>query len=141
MSETLRRAPNVEAIVSAYLRSRAEMTALVADRIYTAIPDGVVFPCVRVTLIDDDVVGANPIVLFRSLVRVEAFGGSKVQAYDAAATARGLLDLRAFIGTHPAGGFVTGVDPGTLRDEPDESYAPAKPRFLFTSAILNKPAR
>lgn len=141
MPESPRPSPNVEAIVSAYLRSRPEMIALVADRIYTAIPTGVTFPCIRVTLIDDEPVGANPITGFRSILRIECWGGSKAQAHDAAAMARSLLDLPAFTGNHAVGGTVSGVNPGTLRDEPDETFAPAKPRFLFTSAILNHAER
>jgi hypothetical protein len=142
MTETVRTFPNVEALVSAYLRSRPEMTALVDDRIVTVNgpESGLVYPRVRVSLVDDVPVGAHPVILSRAIVQVDCWGGTKAQAHTIAQTARGCLDLRAFLGAHELG-QVTNVVHGTIRDAPDTTLDPVRPRFLFRSTISNRPAR
>lgn len=129
--------PNMEALVSAFLRDQAEMTDLVEDRIYTAIPKDAEYPLVRVVQLLDTPAGA-PLYAVGFEMQVEAFGGSKADAWRIASTARALIDVR-LSGDYPGFGVVNGSTPGALLDLPDEDFKPAKPRWLFTSTIYGRP--
>lgn len=142
MTEPLYLAPNVEALLSSFLRDQPEIVALIPDddsgaRVYTSIPKDAVYPLARVVLLSDAKITNQPLWLVASFVQVDAFGGTKAQAFTLAATIQALFDTR-LTGVHP-GGVVTGVDHGILGDLPDEEYEPAKPRFLVTSTIYNRP--
>ncbi len=129
--------PNMEALVSAFLRDQPEMTDLVADRIYTAIPKDATYPLVRVVQLLDTPAGA-PLYSVAFEMQVESFGGSKAQAWRIASTARALIDAR-LLGDYPGFGVVNGSTPGALLDLPDEDFTPAKPRWLFSSTIYGRP--
>ena len=129
--------PNMEALVSAFLRDQAEMTDLVDDRVVTAIGKDATYPLVRVTQLLDTPAGA-PLYAVGFEIQVEAFGGSKGEAWRIASTARALIDAR-LLGEYPGLGVVNGSTPGALLDLPDEDYQPAKPRWLFTSTIFGRP--
>lgn len=129
--------PNMEALVSAFLRDQAEMTDLVEDRVYTAIPKDAEYPLVRVVQLLDTPAGA-PLYAVGFEMQVEAFGGSKADAWRIASTARALIDVR-LSGDYPGFGVVNGSTPGALLDLPDEDFTPAKPRWLFTSTIYGRP--
>lgn len=136
--------PNMEALVSAFLRDQPEMTELVEDRVYTAIPkrkteeeQAAEYPLVRVTQLLDTPAGA-PLYAVAFEMQVEAFGGSKAAAWRIASTARALIDAR-LLGDYPGFGVVNGTTPGALLDLPDEDFTPAKPRWLFSSTIYGRP--
>jgi len=129
--------PNMEALVSAFLRNQDELAADVADRVYTAIPKDATYPLVRVTQLLDTPAGA-PLYSVAYELQVEAFGGSKDVAWRIASTARALIDVR-LTGDHPGFGVVNGTTPGALLDLPDEDFTPAKPRWLFSSTIYGRP--
>lgn len=129
--------PNMEALVSAFLRDQAELTDLVGDRIYTAIPKDATYPLVRVVQLLDTPAGA-PLYAVGYEMQVEAFGGSKAEAWRIASTARALIDVR-LLGDYPGFGVVNGTTPGALLDLPDEDHKPAKPRWLFSSTIYGRP--
>lgn len=137
MSDPLVILPNMEALLSQFLRDQPEIVDLVDDRVYTALPEGVTFPAVRVTQITDRKITTRPLWVAAFVMQVEAFGGSKAQAWTLAATCEGLMAAR-LVGVH-AGGVVAGVDPGGLEDLPDDEYEPARPRFLFTSTVTARP--
>lgn len=140
MAEPLRLPVNIEALVSAFLREQPEIIDLVADRVYTAVPNPQpgrnFYPCIRVTLLIDDP-AAGPLWSVAYDVQVEAFGGRKDEAHRIAATARALISAR-LTGTHPEG-IVNGVTNRGGFDLPDETFTPAKPRWLFTSTIHARP--
>lgn len=131
---------NIEALVSAFLREQSEMIDLVDDRVYTVIPKPTKgetkYPLVLVTLLID-APDTGPLWGIAFDVQIDAFGGSKDEARRIAATARALISAR-LAGTHPEG-VVNGVQNGGMLDLPDESFAPAKPRWLFTSTIHARP--
>lgn len=129
--------PNMEALVSAFLRDQPEMVELVDDRIYTAIPKDATYPLVRVVQLLDTPAGA-PLYAVAFEMQVEAFGGSKAEAWRIASTARALIDAR-LLGDYPGFGVVNGSTPGALLDLPDEDFTPAKPRWLFSSTIYGRP--
>lgn len=129
--------PNMEALVSAFLRDQPELTDLVDDRIYTAIPKDATYPLVRVVQLLDTPAGA-PLYSVAFDMQIEAFGGSKAEAWRIASTARALIDAR-LLGEYSGFGVVNGSTPGALLDLPDEDFTPAKPRWLFSSTIYGRP--
>lgn len=131
--------PNVEALVSAFLRAHPDVAGVVAGRVYTVIPNGPTWPLVRVHLYDDRPIANVPLHLVRSYLQVDGFGGSKVQAWRAAETARAAL-AADLVGAHDEA-VVTAVDVRGLADDPDDSYSPAKPRFRFTAEVVAHPPR
>lgn len=139
MTDTLILPPNMEKLVSDFLRDQDEVAALIADRVYTAIPKAATYPLVRVSLLESTPVsGSQPLWAELHYMQVEAFGGSKGDAWRIAATCRAALDQR-LVGTYSEG-VVNGVDSGGMIDQPDETFEPAKPRWLFTSTITAHPS-
>jgi hypothetical protein len=126
---------DVEAIASPWLRDRDRVTDIVDQRVYTAIPKSPVFPLVRLTLIDERQV-YQPRHLTSTLLQLDCYGGPK-------ATARDLADAVAdelannFPGAHE-GGVVTSVE-CALRYLPDDTYDPAKPRYVVSAEIFSRP--
>jgi len=133
MTDELRLTPNVEALVSAFLRDQPELVDLLDDRCYTVIPKNAEYPLARVTVLLDQPAGGEPLWLVAATVQIEAFGGTKAQAHEIANTARAAISQR-LTGVH-AEGVVTGVSSGALLDLPDDEFEPAKQRWLFTSTI------
>ena len=129
--------PNMEALVSAFLRDPPVLTDPAAAEIYTAIPKDATYPLVRVVQLLDTPAGA-PLYSVAFEMQVEAFGGTKAQAWQIASTARALIDAR-LLGDYPGFGVVNGSTPGALLDLPDEDFTPAKPRWLFSSTIYGRP--
>lgn len=134
--------PNIEALVRRFLGDQPEIEAVVGvdahgiARVYTAIPKGADYPLVRVTLLDSQP-HTGPAWGAAYDVQVEAFGGSKAQAFNLAALCIATMSAR-LTGVHDDG-VVNGVTSSGLRDEPDEGHEPAKPRFLFSSTIYARP--
>lgn len=134
---------DVEQIASAYLRSRTEVTDLVADRVWTEIPNLPTFPLVKLTRVGGGPAGA-PAHLDRAIVQIEAYGGTKYEARRLAATCAAVLDSHEVAGTDLHGGYVTGSEPGSLRYLPDEetrtSKENARPRYLLEVVLLVHPS-
>lgn len=127
--------PDAERMVSAYLRDQADLTALVADRVYTAVPANPVFPLVRLTRTG----GAPPTELYwidNPMIQFDIWGGTKAQARQVAETVRALVyRLRGVQGDT----VVSMVKGGGLQYLPDDTYEPARPRYLFTVTIATHP--
>lgn len=131
--------PDVERIVSAYLRSLTAITDLVSDRVFTELPKREadrVFPLVRVSRIGGGPTGA-PHFLDRALVSCDVWGGTKYEARLIAATIIGALDEIEGYTLH--GGYATGASPGSLRYLPDDTFSPAKPRYIADAVVLFRP--
>lgn len=131
--------PNIEHLVSTFLQTHPNITPLIAGRSYTVIPNSPTWPLVRVSQYDDLPAGQRPLHHVAYFIQVEAFGGSKAQAWTIAATCRSAL-AADLVGSH-ADGVVTGVDTRGLSDQPDDSYSPAKPRWLFAATVYAHPLR
>lgn len=129
--------PNVEALVSAFLRAQPEMIAIVDDRIYTVLPGAVTYPAVRVNQYDEGNVTSRPLWAVRASIQIEAWGGSKDQAFSILATAQACISER-IEGVYSQG-VVTGVEWGGRRDLPDPSFSPAKPRWMVSAYITAHP--
>lgn len=137
MTDPLYLTPNVEALCSAFLADQPEVADEVAERVYTTIPKQATYPLVRVTVLDSTPTG-EPLWLEAHTVQVEAFGGSKAEAFRIAVKCRAAISQR-LTGDHPGAGVVTGVRSAGLLDLPDDSHTPAKPRWLFTSTVYAHP--
>ena len=133
----LRLLPNVEGLVTSFLRNHPDVIAQVGDRVVTTIPKNPTWPLIRVHQYDDQPAGQTPLHHVATFLQVDGFGGSKVQAWRAAETCRMALS-RQLRGVH-AEGVVTGCDVRGLADDPDDDYTPAKPRFRFDCVVYAHP--
>lgn len=131
---------DVEALVSQYLRSQSEVTAYVGQRVYTALPMNVVFPCVRITRIGGVPPMSRPMHVDNAHLQVDVFGGSKSTALDVVDTVREELAKIADDAPVQPLGVVCGVRFGPLAYLPDETYAPAKPRYALDVTVTVRPA-
>jgi hypothetical protein len=146
MTDDLILTPNVEALIVQFLREQPEVADLVGNRVYTELPEKTTFPAVRVHLYyERPVGGSSPRWLSAHDVQVDAFGGPKATAWRIAETCRAALSQR-FLGVQQYGegqnevaGVITDVQAFGFRDMPDETFTPARPRFLFTATVYVHP--
>jgi hypothetical protein len=138
---TLALLPDVARLVSAYLRARAEVVALVEQRVYTAFPKQLdeSKPFVLVQRIGGPPVLARPLVVDLAVLQLDAYGGPQAAAHELVATCRAVLvELQ---GEQPnASGNVCGVVNGPLRYVPDETWKPPRPRYVADLELTVKPA-
>ena len=129
---------DVERLVSAALRSSPAVTALVDQRVYTELPKRAEWPLVRLTRIGGGPT-ATPAVLDAARLQFDAYGGSKAQARELAATIIGVIDAE-LVGEHDGGeSTVTATRPGTLRYTPDPTFDPPKPRYIVDVQVYVRP--
>lgn len=135
--------PDVEQIVSDYLRNeRTELAALIPDvdsgaRIYGELPKrDRTYPLVRVSRIGGGAI-STPRFLDRALLSFEVWGGTKSEARTIAETISACLDQ--ITGFSAFGGYATGSAPGSLRYIRDDSFEPAKPRYVLDAVVLIRP--
>jgi hypothetical protein len=121
--------PDAERIVVEYLRASTTLAPLLDDRAYTAFPaQAGPAPLIVVQRVGGEPELSQPLVLDSPQLQVDVYGGTKAQAHELAAATR--AELSALIGVQPHG-VVTGVRFASLRYLPDETYKPARPRYLF----------
>jgi hypothetical protein len=128
---------DAERLLSGWLRGRLDVTTLVQDRVYTAIPNRAVFPFVRITQIAGSPVFSRPLYLDEAYIQIDAYGGPKALARQIIDTIRQAL-ADEFVGHHPDG-TVTCVNFGDLSYVPDDSYEPPQPRYLAMASIYTHP--
>lgn len=131
---------DVEALVSQYLRSQSEVTAYVGQRVYTVLPDDKTFPLVRLTRVGGVPPMSRPLHIDNARIQIDVFGGSKATTFDTIDAIR--QELAKVVDEDPVQplGVVCGVKFGPLAYLPDESYAPAKPRFTQDVTVTVRPA-
>jgi hypothetical protein len=130
--------PDAERIVSRYLREHAEVAPLVAgERVYTALPANIgSAPLVLVQRIGGVPPFFRPLVLDEAALQIDAWGGTKLDAWTLAETVRQALVSLPGV---RYGAVVSGVEFGPLRWEPDGTYKPPRPRYLADVAVYVKP--
>lgn len=130
---------DAEALVSQYLRAQSEVTAIVAQRVYTALPEDKTFPLVRLHRIGGTPKLSRPLHLDTARLQVDVWGGSKATALDAMDAVR--TELSKLVDEDPVQplGVVCGVKFGPLAYLPDESFTPAKPRYTQDLTITVRP--
>jgi hypothetical protein len=134
--------PDVEAITSAYLRSNADVTGLVGQRVYTQMPkkpvENNLFPLVLISQFNDSLTAPPMPYWVTSRIQFSCYGGATKMAWTVATTIRVLL-LTDFIGAH-SGGVVTVSDASGLQDLPDASIGDSpQPRWIFDATITARP--
>ena len=135
--------PDVERLTSRWLRARPAITALVADRVYTAWPHSSPEQTRQPLLLIQRVGGAPifslPLVLDAAELQLDAYGGPKHASHALAATAcRELVELT----DQPTeDGVVHAVTIGAKRWLPDESFSPPRPRYVcdITLTVTARP--
>ena len=134
---------DVEAVTSAYLRADAAVTALVADRVYTAIPAKAVYPLVRILRIDSGPIDTgHPLVLEEVDLQIDVFGGSKKESLRIAETARGTLYEMVGLSNDGADGNGVGVVADIVRsgvgylEDPDQQ--PPRPRYVVQATVTTR---
>lgn len=129
--------PDVERIVSTALRADPDLDALLAGRIYGELPKtSRTFPLCRLGRIGGGPAG-TPLYLDAAVLQFDVWGGTKYETRTIAATIVAVLDTLAGYTAH--GGYITGVDPGATRYIPDETYTPARPRYVVESTVYIRP--
>lgn len=120
--------PDIEALVSRFLREQDEIVDLVDDRVYTALPSSPQWPLLRVQRVAGAPIGSRPLHLDAPVVQLDAYGGQKAAARQLIETARAVVAAR-LEGTHDLG-VVSGVRFGSMGWLPDPTYTPARARFV-----------
>lgn len=113
----LRLLPDAELVAVEWLRNTADVTALVADRVYTAVPPEPSWPLIRVLR-----VGGTPVVathLDVARLQIDCWATDKQAAHLVARTVQAAL--HELPGTHPTA-VVTAVEDGTMSWNPDDDY-------------------
>lgn len=121
--------PDVEALVCTYLRAQPEVSALVAARVGTEVPEGPTFPLVRVRRIAGAPVLNVPLYLDAPVLQIEGYASNKATARALTETVRAVMAER-MIGNRTGGGVVSKVTFGSMSWLPDEDFTPPQPRYI-----------
>ena len=140
--------PDIERLLSNYLRANSDVTALVGTNIYTVMPKNAAgdpsksipakFPLVRLTRISGAPIFSLPLRFDQARIQIDCYGGSKQLAWQTAATIAAVI-ADGFVGTHTEG-VVSDAQIGTLQDLPDDTFDPAQPRWILDVVITARPA-
>jgi hypothetical protein len=134
MNDPLVVLPNLEALLSAFLRDQPELDGV---DVRTVFGDTVAYPAIRITLIADEKVTSEPLWIVRGSLQIEAYADRKAEAYSTAAMAEGVIAARVK-GEH-ATGIVAGVDIAPKIYLPDDEYEPAKHRYITGCTLVARP--
>lgn len=142
---TLHLAPNVQAILVQFLRDQAEVDELCDGRVGTVVPADPDLPFVRVVQFGQRANGGDGTNWATvAELQVDVWADTKADAWRTAATAHAAI-VQRFVGTFDYGpdaaGTVTKCVAVGLRDLPDESYSPARSRWMFSVSVWAHPAR
>jgi hypothetical protein len=133
--------PDAEVLVTTFLRQDPDVTALVGDEVYSTLPaKQATWPVVRVTRVGGS---ADPLgIIDFPLVQVDVWGGPKTTAQDIAQAMRTAFATRLPLRLGDLGTLALGPGDGalgSLRDLPDETFDPARPRYIFDVRLLTRP--
>lgn len=129
--------PDAESLVSAYLRTREEVTDLAAQRVFTILPTNKAFPLVRVVRVGGAPLFSRPLYIDVPRVQIDVWADTKKAAWQLAETCRAVMAL-AHLASHEEG-VVSNVALGGLLWQPDTDFKPAKPRYLFDAVLTVRP--
>jgi hypothetical protein len=131
--------PDVERLVSSYLRAHTRVAALVADRVYTAFPaEAGAEPLVLVQRIGGTPPLSHPLVVDEAQLQVDAYGGSKAAAWLVFSTVLSAFD--ELEGAVRPEGTVAAVRQGSIRWQPDDTFTPSRPRYVGDLTLTTRPA-
>jgi hypothetical protein len=139
---TALRLPDVERLVSAYLRAHVDVVELVGDRVYTAFPSGAgddASPLVLVQRIGGTPPLSHPLVVDEAQVQVDAYGGGKALAWEVLTTVLAAFDELEGV-VFADGSSVSAVRQGAIRAADDDTFTPSRPRFVADVTLTTRPA-
>ncbi len=135
--------PDIEALVTTFLRAQNEVTSIVNNRVYTEVPAKPTtgndnrFPLVRVRRLGGFPTLSRPLQVDAPLVQIEGYAATKGAARLLTETCRAVLAERVE-GVHDTG-VVAGVTFGALIWLPDEDFTPPKPRYIADATLTVRP--
>ena len=135
--------PDAQRAIALYLRAHAELAEL-GDRIYTVTPKDVgADPFVLVRRVGGEPArGGVPLVLDAPELQVDSYGGAKRDAHRWGQVVRAVLaELDGTIGDGMFEAHVTGVRLGAFRDLADETFEPARARYVGDVTVYLKRGR
>lgn len=135
-------AVDVEQMLTRFLRSRTEITALVADRVYTDLPnsDNRTYPLIIVNRVGGGFLYKR--WLESAEMSVACYGTTHKSAQDLAGTVISIVDMLA--GSQPEG-VVTKVSVTSTAYVPEpesaDSSGHARPRFTVSLTVITHPTQ
>lgn len=129
--------PDIERLLTDFLRAQAEVTTIVGNRIYTEIPGAAMFPLVRVRRVGGFPTLSRPLYIDAPLVQIEGYAATKGAARLLTETCRAVLAERSE-GGHSTG-VVADVRFGALLWLPDDDFTPPKPRYIADATLTVRP--
>lgn len=130
---------DAERLVSQFLRQDPDVAAVLGDRVYTIMPQHPEWPLARLTLWGGAPVVERPLVLQNARIQIDVWGDRKKQAHDAAQLVRAVLVDRLPWGNSTDGWLVRSLASG-LRYFPDDSFDPARPRYVVEMEVFVRTA-
>lgn len=132
--------PDVSKMVITLLRASPAVQLLVGngnDSIRGNLQPTTQFPAVRVTRITDETMVAHPHVLESVRMQIDCWGGNNRQAERLAQTCKAvLLDSTNYVNDE---GIVTKVRSAGLSDQVDDTFTPARERYILDLDITVQP--
>ena len=129
--------PDIERLVTGFLRAQSEVSTIVGARVYTEVPGDPTFPLVRVRRLGGFPTLSRPLQVDAPLVQIEGYAATKGAARLLTETCRAVLAERVE-GVHDTG-VVAGVTFGALIWLPDEDFTPPKPRYIADATLTVRP--
>jgi hypothetical protein len=130
---------DVEQLVVNWLRTQTAITDVVADRVYTDLPNDRTYPLILVNRTGGGYLYKQ--WLDAAEILIGCFGGSHKTAASLASSVLSSLD-GAFVGTHPEG-VTTGIRGTSIAYDPEPDSADpsghARPRYTVTATVLAHP--
>lgn len=134
---------DVERLVSVALRADERVAALVGDRVWTTWPANASTETKQAAVLLTRIGGgppfSRPLALDSADLQVDAYDGRKHSCFALIATVlAALVDLTDL---ETPDGVVHGVTVSALRYVPDESFQPARPRYVADVTVTASPPR
>jgi hypothetical protein len=120
--------PDVERLVSNWLRGDVDVFALVGDRVYTAMPQQAEFPLILIQRVGGTPPFSIPLTHDLAQLQLDAYADGKALAHEVLGMA--LATLSVLEDQVQPEGVVSAVRFGAIRWMPDEAFKKAKPRYI-----------
>lgn len=130
--------PDAVQVVTRFLRDQPEVTDLAADRVYSVLPKDPEWPAVRIVQWTETPAIERPLWLVTVGCQVDVWADRKAEASLLARTIRAVLAER-LVAERSA--IVTRVGFGTMADQPDTDYEPARNRYRFDIFVTIHPGQ
>lgn len=132
--------PDAERLLSGWLRDQDEIISLVGDHVYTILPGNLPSkaPFVRITRVGSPPPHNHPLWIDHARLTIEAWGPRQQVSWQVAATVQAVMAQGDLVGRHDEG-VVSGIQWGSLTDDPDPTYDPPMPRHILDATLITHP--